>query len=154
VGHYGTEKIVAEYLRLVQKWKCRRGAIETIGFQQLLRPPILKALRDAKIECGIVDYKPHGNKLKRIEHQLSQYFTTDKVLFATDLKAMGHVMNTFHFFGRSSVRDDPPDAFSVVIEHSHHPTKQHITVRKMGPASEARYALSQPTYNARYGGIY
>jgi predicted phage terminase large subunit-like protein len=154
VGHYGTEKIVAEYLRLVQKWKCRRGAIETIGFQQLLRPPIIKALRDAKVECGIIDYKPYGNKLKRIEHQLSQYFTADKVLFATDLKAMGHVMNTFHFFGRSSVRDDPPDAFSVVVEHSHHPTKQHITVRKMGPASEARYASDQPTYNSRYGGIY
>jgi predicted phage terminase large subunit-like protein len=154
VGHYPTEKIVSEYVRLVKKWRCRRGAVETIGFQQLLKPLVLKALRDEQVECGLIDYKPHGNKQKRIEHQLSPYFTAENVLFSTAIKPMGHVMNTFHFFGRSSVRDDPPDAFAVVIESTHQPTKQHVTVRKLGPGSEERQLQSTQTYNARYGGIY
>lgn len=154
VGHYSTERIVTEYVNMVRKWRCRRGIVETIGFQQLLRKPIIEAVRAAGLECGITDFKPSGNKQKRIEHALSQYFSSDNVLFASHLKANSLMMNTFVFFGRSSVRDDPPDAFAVVIENSFKPTKQQVNVRKLGPGTEQARHLNQPRYNTRYGGIY
>lgn len=124
VGHYSTEKTLDEIVAMVRKWGIRRMYVETIGFQSLYRSMIIKRLTDEQLQCGVLDFKPVGNKEKRIESQLSTYFSTGNVYFSEHLKRNAAVMNSFSFFGRASAKDDPPDALSVVAQHSYPPEEK------------------------------
>lgn len=124
VGHYSPEKTLDEIVRLVRRWNIRRMYVETIGFQALYRDMVLKRLADESLSCGVLDYRPVGNKQKRIEAQLSSYFSTGNVVFSSHLRPMTAVMNSFSFFGRASAKDDPPDALAVVAEHSYPPEEK------------------------------
>lgn len=150
VGHYATERTLDEIVRLVRKWNIRRMYVETIGFQALYRDMILKRLTLENLSCGVLDYKPVGNKEKRIESHLSSYFATGNCLFNSALKQQAIVMNTFNFFGRASAKDDPPDALAVVAEHSYPPTEK--AGRWNRTLNDTRQVPSR--FNNTYGGLY
>lgn len=153
VGHYSVEQTLQEIVRLVKLWGVKRMYVETIGFQSLYRDQILKRLADEKLSCGVIDYKPVGNKHKRIEAQLSSYFSEGQVVFSDHLKPQATVMNSFSFFGRASAKDDPPDALAVVAEHSHPP--QEKASRWSNSANRrAQSNISNLSWNSRYGGLY
>lgn len=130
VGHYSTEKTLDEIVLLARKWNVKRMYVETIGFQSLYRGMIIKRLADEGLQCGVIDYKPVGNKHKRIESHLSSYFSTGNVYFSDHLKRNASVMNSFSFFGRASAKDDPPDALAVVAQHSHSPEEKTALYNK------------------------
>lgn len=151
-GHYSVEKLTQEIVRLAIKWKVRRIYVETIGFQALLKAPVMRALREANVtEVGVLDYKPHGNKHKRIEVALSQHFENRTIIFGSNVRNDQSTMNCFHFFGRQSSRDDPPDALSVVKLNTHKPAPRSDIIRR----SRTSYLPPQHTgVNVKYGGMY
>lgn len=149
VGHYSVEQTINEICRLVEMWGVRRMYVETIGFQVLYRDQILKALRERQISCGVLDYKPLGNKEKRIEAQLSTYFNQGEVVFSSHLKPKSIVMNSFSFFGRASAKDDPPDALAVVAEKSHPPDEKAGRYNRFANRNE-----DSGEWNLIYGGVY
>lgn len=149
VGHYSVEHTLDEIARLVVLWNITRVYVETIAFQSLYRDRIIKHLAEKKIQCGVIDYKPVGNKQKRIEAQLSSYFNQGNIYFNSRLKSQAIVMNTFNFFGRASAKDDPPDALSVVAEHSHPPEKRNPHYNRLSNAPR-----KTGEFNLKYGGIY
>lgn len=151
-GHYSVEKLTLEIVRLVVKWKIRRMYLETIGFQSLLKGPVMRALRESGVESvGVLDYKPHGNKYKRIEVALSQHFENRTILFNSAIRKDEATMNAFHFFGRASSRDDPPDALSVVKIHSFKPAPRSDILRR---ARAHQSFAADPGINKKYGGMY
>lgn len=151
VGHYSTDKTLEEVVRLVRRWGVKRMYVETIGFQALLRPMIIKRLGEEGISCGVLDYKPLGNKQKRIEAQLSPYFANGRVVFADHLRPNASVMNSFNFFGRASAKDDPPDALAVISEHSFPPKERGSRFNRL-PGQ--RNVVVMPNINRQFGGIW
>ncbi|UOL49069.1 terminase large subunit [Leptolyngbya phage Lbo240-yong1] len=149
VGHYSVEHTLDEIARLVVLWNVKRMYVETIAFQSLYRDRIIKHLAEKKVQCAVLDYKPVGNKHKRIESHLSAYFNQGNVVFNSRLKNQAIVMNTFNFFGRASAKDDPPDALAVVAEHSHPPDKRnpHNGRFRHTPRNTGEF-------NLKYGGVY
>jgi predicted phage terminase large subunit-like protein len=151
VGHYSTEQTLNEIVRLAKKWRIKRLYAETIGFQALYRDMIVRKLREEGLSVGVIDYKPTGNKHKRIEAQLSPYFSSGDIVFPMELRGKAAVYNSFAFFGRASTKDDPPDALAVVAEHSFSPASKDVTMKK-------RYLTDGDApstgFNMLYGGIY
>lgn len=152
VGHYSVEKTLDEIVRLVTLWGVRRMYVETIAFQSLYRDRVIERLQREKIQCGVIDYKPLGNKQKRIESQLSHYFNDGEIVFNSRLKSQSIVVNTFNFFGRASAKDDPPDALAVVAEHSHPPEERSAgRYRRLGGGYHSQ---GEGEFNRKYGGFY
>jgi predicted phage terminase large subunit-like protein len=151
VGHYSPEFTVKEVVRLVKLWKVRLVYVETVGFQRLLYDQVLKAIIAEGLRCGVLTYVPKGNKLKRIEVQLSALFNEGNVIFSERMRVSPLIMNTFDYFGRGG-RDDPPDAVAVIAEKTRPRKLERIT-----SLSTHRYPFT-PTanhsFNSHFGGIY
>lgn len=152
VGHFSTEKTLSELVAMIRKWGVSRMYVETVGFQSLLRPLIIKKFADESLSCGVLDFNPsQRNKQKRIETRLSPYFSEGKVVFSSHLQNMASVVNSINFFGRASAKDDPPDALSVVEEHSY-PPKQRGSRHNRIPLHPK--VVSMHRVNRNFGGIY
>ncbi len=150
VGHYSVEATLTEIVRLVKLWGIKRLYAETIGFQALYRDMIIRKLQEKNLVCGVLDFKPVGNKEKRIESHLSAYFNQGNIVFGSHLKKQAIVMNTFSFFGRASAKDDPPDALAVVAQHSHPPESyEHKSVNRLSLIQR-----QSTEFNLKYGGLY
>lgn len=151
LGHFTPEHTVAEVIRLIKRWGVRIVYCETVSFQSLLRKMVLDAVIKEKLKCAVLEYSPvkWGNKLKRIEVQLSPYFSNGRVVFADVIKNDQRLMNTFNFFGRGG-RDDAPDALAVLAEKSIPPLG--VGFRRTYPGLNQRH--SNNSFNTRFGGIY
>lgn len=150
VGHFTPERTCEEFVRLIKKWGVKLTYVETVGFQALLRKMLVKAVSEAKVECGILDYLPKGNKQKRIEYHLHPYTSKGKLVAASHLKFNQRFVNPIDFFGKATSRDDVPDAMSVVAEKSFPPEPKQARVRRGDPF----WSKQANQYNQQYGGIF
>lgn len=150
VGHLTPERTCEEFVRLIKKWGVKTSWVETVGFQALLRKMLIKALSDAKVQCGVLDYVPKGNKHKRIEYHLHPYASQGKMVVVSHLKYNQRFVNPIDFFGKATSRDDVPDAISVVAEKSFPPEIKDGGGRKHDPF----WLRQHIAYNPQYGGIF
>jgi predicted phage terminase large subunit-like protein len=150
VGRYTPEFIEQETARLAKLWHVKQVFCESVGFQGILKARILKYFIDQSIYCAILDYSPvkWGNKLKRIELQLSPYFSVGNVIMNGRLKNQATIMNTFDFFGRGG-KDDPPDAAAIVAEKALIKSTSPSKLRTRG-----RHGNMNGSFNSDFGGIY
>lgn len=150
IGHLTPERTCEEFVRLIKKWSIKTSWVETVGFQVLLRKMLLKALDKEKLNCGVLDYMPKGNKHKRIEYHLHPYASKGKVVVSSFLKHQPRFVNPIDFFGKATSRDDVPDAMSVVAEKSFPPELKSLAPKRGDPFWTTR----RNNYNDQYGGIF
>jgi predicted phage terminase large subunit-like protein len=151
VGHLTPERTCTEIVRLAKKWHCKIAYVENVGFQELLRRQVLKAMQDDSVQCSVLEYRPTGNKHKRIEYQLATTFAKGKAVIASHLKMNQRFVNPIDFFGKLTARDDVPDAIAVLAEKSIPPTEGG-KLHKRTPWDTVTAAGNR--VNTTYGGYY
>jgi len=129
---------------LLDKWNLSAVTVESVGFQKQIIWSIKDQFKN-KRPITVREWTPEAreDKHSRIEATLQPLVENGKFYMSQHLSRIKGLSDQFNLFGRPSVKDDAPDACSILKRVSVPPNS---VVRPFNPTK-------QRAFNARYGGF-
>lgn len=100
---------------LLDKWNLSAVTVETVGFQKQLVYSIREKFNERR-PVTVREWKPDvkSDKHSRIEAVLQPLFENGKIFFNQKISQIKGLSDQFNLFGRSTVKDDAPDACAIL----------------------------------------
>ena len=135
---------VREMFDLLDKWNLSAVTVETVAFQKQLVYSIREMFNERR-PVTVREWKPETNtdKHSRIEAVLQPLFSNGKIFMNKNIANIKGLPDQFNLFGRSTVKDDAPDACAILKSICVPPNS---VVKPFNPNRKRGY-------NVKYGGI-
>ena len=134
---------VEKMFALLDRWNLTAVTVETVAFQKQLVYSIRQFFAKFR-PVTIREWKPPArqDKMSRIESVLQPVFFNEMVYFKWTISQKKGVADQFNLFGRSTVKDDAPDAVAILKQVSVSPNTK---MKAFNP--------SKRNFNNKYGGM-
>ena len=135
---------VKKMFEMLDKWNLSAVTVETVAFQKQLVYSI-REMFDTYRPITVREWKPdtRSDKHSRIEAVLQPLFENEKFYMNQRISQIKGIQDQFNLFGRSTVKDDAPDACSILKSICVPPNS---VVQPFNPRK-------QIATNTRYGGF-